>query len=179
MRLGWSYALVPVAAALAAFLFAEARFERKLEAHLAQAGGDPAAARAPADAATRSEVAIEDLLARPGGGSETSPIVPASGTYVTRDEFAASQEEMIQSLAALLNQYDQREDQETLDLLQAMYERLNRQQLYDYRQLAGRVDDLGRELVVSRGLAEEKIEELLGPEVPHETGGQEAPIEEE
>jgi hypothetical protein len=173
------FALVAAAAAGVAFLAAEARFERRLEARLGTesrelaqstpSGGTPR---------QRPEMPIEDLLARPGAGTDASPLVPASGTYVTRAELEADRDEMLQSLAVLLNQYDQREDQETLDLLQAMYERINRQQLYDFRQLAGRVDNLGRELILSRSVAEQKIEDLLGPEQSRESGAQGAPAPE-
>jgi hypothetical protein len=182
MRMNWGFALVTAAVAGVAFLAAEARFERQLEARLSPAGKELAQSRpVPTGSGieARPEMPIEDLLGRPGAGTDASPIVPASGSYVTRAELEANRDEMLQSLAMLLNQYDQREDQETLDLLQAMYERLNRQQLYDFRQLAGRVDNLGRELIVNRSAAEQKIEELLGPEQSREGGTQEAPVTEE
>jgi len=178
LRMNWASWLVTAAVAGVAFLAAEARFEQQLEARLAPARGEMAQ-RPPTEIGTRPEVPIEDLLARPGAGSEASPVVPVTGSWVTRDELDANRDDMLQSLAVLLNQYDQQEDQETLDLLQAMYERLNRQQLYDFRQLAGRVDDLGRELIVNRSVAEQKIEELLGPEPPRENGGQQAPTPDE
>ncbi|MGQ0720326.1 MAG: hypothetical protein ACT4PE_01990 [Candidatus Eiseniibacteriota bacterium] len=182
MRMNWGFALVTAAVAGVAFLAAEARFERRLEARLSTAGGELAQSR-PAETSgldARPEMPIEDLLGRPGSDADAGLIVPASGTYVTRDELEANREDLLQSLAMLLNQYDQREDQETLDLLQAMYERLNRQQLYDFRQLAGRVDNLGRELIVNRSVAEQRIEELLGPEQqPRESGAQQAPVQEE
>jgi anti-sigma factor RsiW len=180
LRGSWGFALVAAAAAGVAFLAAEARFERRLEARLGTESRDLVQS-APSGSVLdqRQDVPIEDLLARPGGGTDASPVLPATGTYVTRAELEASRDEMLQSLAVLLNQYDQREDQETLDLLQAMYERVNRQQLYDFRQLAGRVDNLGRELIVNRSVAEQKIEELLGPEQSREGGTQEAPVTEE
>lgn len=164
-----AWALATAAIALGAFMVADSRLDSKVEEQLASrlASVPPAAT----ESDSRS-VALEDL-ARTGGGP--GEVVLTAAPYVTREELQDSNEQMMQSLATLLNQYDQKKDDETLDLLRAMYERVNQQQVYDYRQLAGRIDDLGRELVVSRSLAEQRIEELLGPATPRDANEEPTP----
>ncbi|NNE44365.1 MAG: hypothetical protein HKN12_09160 [Gemmatimonadetes bacterium] len=135
-----------------------------LRAQVEQASGAGAPAGGSTEQDLRNLMQARDLTSSPG--TSDGVIQQASDSYLTRTEWSAEREEFMQSLVSLLNEYSERKDSENLDLLQAMYERVNQQQLYDYRQLAGRVDDLGRELLVSRSLAEDKIEQLLGPARP-------------
>lgn len=168
---GPAWAMATAAIAVAAFFLADARMDSKVEQQVAsRLGSTPSVTGGTGS----TGVALEDLARSRGG--QGSEVVQTAG-YVTRDELQDSNEQLMQSLAALLNDYSEKKDGETLDLLRAMYERVNQQQLYDYRQLAGRIDDLGRELVVSRGMAEQKIEELLGPATPRDLNGEPTPTD--
>jgi hypothetical protein len=165
-----AWGLATVGAAVAAFLIADARVDRKVEERLAGLGLDRGERAAPALTGPGTSPLPLELGTRPltGSGSE---IVPASGQYMTREEYDQGTDQLMGSIAQVLNEYGQRRDQETLDLMQAMYERVNQQQLYDYRQLNGRLEDLGHELLLSRSLAESRIEDLLGPAQPRDPAG--------
>lgn len=162
-----AWGLATVGAAVAAFVIADARVDRKVEERLASLGLERVGTAAPAGSETAAPSLPLELGTRPlaANGSE---IVQASGTYLTREEYERGNDQLMGSIASVLNEYGQRRDQETLDLMQAMYERVNQQQLYDYRQLNGRLEDLGHELLLNRSLAESKIEELLGPVQPRD-----------
>lgn len=173
---GPAWGLATAAAVAAVFLIGNARTASRLSemqaevaALKAQSASAPAPVGNPLDttAGALASGAGLELTTRPpkSGGSE---IVQASGSYVTHDDLDRSNDQLMGSIASVLNEYGQRRDQETLDLLQAMYERVNQQQLYDYRQLNGKLDDLGHELLLNRSMAEDKIEKLLGPAQPRD-----------
>lgn len=174
---GWGaapgFALGAAAVAIAVFTLSggdddELRAEiASLRAQVEQASSGPAATPSGTPRLTLDDIAARELTTTPPA-STGGVIQQASGSFLTRDEWNQDREEFMQSLVSLLNEYGDRKDAENLDLLQAMYERINQQQLYDYRQLSGRVDDLGRELLVNRSLAEDKIEQLLGPATPRQ-----------
>jgi hypothetical protein len=166
-----AWGLATAGVAVAAFLIADARMNSKLEERLAAledrgTGAVPAGTEASTSNPPPFELGTRPLAGNAGNGG--SEIVTASGTYLTRDEYERGNDQLVGSIASVLNEYGQRRDQETLDLMQAMYERMNQQQLYDYRQLNGRLEDLGHELLLNRSLAENKIDELLGPAKPRD-----------
>ncbi|HMB71404.1 MAG TPA: hypothetical protein VKU85_19000 [bacterium] len=165
-----AWGLATAGVAVAAFLIADARMNSKLEERLAALEQDQYVGSAPAQTGTSTSTPPAfDLGARPlTTDGSTGEIVQASGSYLTREEYERGNDQLMGSIASVLNEYGQRRDTETLDLLQAMYERVNQQQLYDYRQLNGRLEDLGHELLLNRSLAEDKIDQLLGPAKPRD-----------
>lgn len=101
---------------------------------------------------------------REGGGP-----VPVSASYMTREEFDSYNGQLLSTLAALLNDYDVRRDQETADLMQGLYRRVNEQQVFDYERVNRRLDALGMQVAVDRGRS------LDGPQGADSTTNQSVP----
>jgi hypothetical protein len=80
------------------------------------------------------------------GVSSTPGVVPVSGPYLTHDEFNSYNSQLMSTLAQLLNQYDQQRDREVTDLMQALYRRINDQQVFNYERVSRRIDSLGDDL---------------------------------
>ena len=168
----WGVATAVVATA--AFLIADSRVDDKVAREIAALRAPPAPTSAPA--ATLRESAPVELRSGIQDADPSGTILQASDEYVTKADFQNRNDALVQSLVTLLNEYGERQDQETLDLMQAMYERVNQQQLYDYRQLSGRVENVRRELVASRSIQEQTIEDLLGPAAPRDEAQDLAPL---
>jgi len=88
----------------------------------------------------------------------------ASGPFVTPEDLNNYHQELMTSLVSLLNDYDARRAEDVSGLVQSLYERVNNQQLYDYRQVNDRIDALGAELLFQEDRHEQSLDELLGPE---------------
>lgn len=120
-----------------------------------------------------------ELSARPSPGPSTggAGIVPASGTYITEDEFNRYNTELMTTLVGLLNRYDEQRDEETAELLRGLYAKMSERQLYDYERTNRRIDALGAGLIAERGRTQ-SIEDILGGgspgnDIPARNGGEE------
>jgi hypothetical protein len=180
-----AWGLATAVVAILAFLIADSRVDDKVSQEIAALearSATQAPTGMPRDAARPAGVTMEEFLAAAPGSADSRPggeIVPASAEYVTQAELQARNDALVQSLVRLLNEYGERHDQSTLDLMQAMYERVNQQQLYDYRQLAGSVEDVRQELRLNRTEAEQQIEDLLGPAGPRKERNDQPPTSED
>jgi hypothetical protein len=156
------WGLATAAAAFIAFVLADLRFQGRLERELA--ARDAAVAPAPA-------VAERDALPQLGTGRPIEPAADAgemlrvgSDTqYLTPSDLQNYNGELMTVLVDLLNQYDARRADEVNGLVQALYERINRQQVFDYRQINNRIDAVGAELLLEKDRHERALDELLGP----------------
>lgn len=121
-----------------------------------------------------------ELSSRPSSGAPAggAAIVPASGTFVTEDEFARYNTELMTTLVQLLNRYDEQRDQETAELLRGLYAKMSERQLYDYERTNRRIDALGVGLIAEQGRTR-SIEDILGDgsasgdDIPARNGGEE------
>jgi len=102
------------------------------------------------------EMARRPEASGPAGGA----VVPVGAEYLTQDEFESYNTELMTTLAGLLNRYDERRDRETAELLQALYQRINERQGFDYERVNRRIDALGESLVLETS-RNRTIEELL------------------
>ena len=129
----------------------------------------------PTDPAT-SEVVPGRLATTPGGVLSGSPIdhlvrdplrdpsgseVVPVGAYLTRDDLRTYDENLILMLSELLNAYSEKRDREVTEGFQSFYQRVNSRQDYDYQQLAGRIDVLGRELLLESDRNARGFQEIL------------------
>jgi hypothetical protein len=137
------------------------RFQGRLERELAARD----AAVAPPATVTRDPLA--DLgkglpLERTGDAAEILQ-VGSDTRYLTAEDLQKYNGELMATLVELLNQYDSRRADDVNGLVQALYERINRQQLFDSRQLNNRIDAVGAELLLEKDRHERALDELLGP----------------
>jgi hypothetical protein len=110
------------------------------------------------------------------GGDVGSTVVPVSGSYMTRDEFESYNAQLLSTLAQLLNNYDERRDHETADLMQGLYQRINEQQVFDYERVSRRIDALGMQVAVDKGRSLDEPQGAARPSnesVPGRTEGEE------
>ena len=164
-----SFAVTPawgLAAAAALLLIAGAfglRVER-VEGGVAFRFGDRPAANGPAGPAM-SPGGAEFATARPGNGgapgATDSPIMPASGSYLTRDDLKAYDADLMLTLAALLNEYSRKRDREVTEGFQSLYQQVTTERLYNDEQLAGRIDVIGRELLLETDRSARGFREVL------------------
>jgi anti-sigma factor RsiW len=172
---GPAWGLATAAAALFAFVLADMRFQSRLEQELAARLPDsrPALNAAPA--------AADDPLAGLGRGQSVEPVGPgrativpqdpgseirqvsSKGSFLTQDDLSTYNSELMTTLVDLLNQYDARRADEVSGLVQALYERVNSQQVFDYRQVNNRIDAVGAELLLQKDRHERTLDQLLGP----------------
>jgi hypothetical protein len=102
-------------------------------------------------------------LARRGDPSG-SVITPATADrFLTKDEFASENTELMTTLADLLNRHEARRESDVAGLVESLYTRVSSQQLYDYRELKNRIDALGVELALERRRVDHDLGELIGP----------------
>ncbi|MGH2569587.1 MAG: hypothetical protein ACRDGR_00085, partial [bacterium] len=86
-----------------------------------------------------------------------------SDGYLTPNDLQNYNGELMTVLVDLLNQYDARRADDVNGLVQALYERVNRQQVFDNRQLNNRIDAVGAELLLEKDRHERALDQLLGP----------------
>ncbi len=93
----------------------------------------------------------------PSGSLETLPVgrQPAvagdENRYITRTEFDAYSSGMMRTLAAVLNEYARRRDQQVTDVLQTAFSGIAEKQNEDYRDLQGQLE------VLKLGLSEDQV----------------------
>ncbi|GJM45151.1 MAG: hypothetical protein DHS20C21_19930 [Gemmatimonadota bacterium] len=92
-------------------------------------------------------------------------VVPASA-YVTREDLKTYDENLILMLSELLNAYARNRDREVTEGFQSVYQEVNARQDYDYQQLSGRIDVLGRELLLETDRSARGFQEILTNEPP-------------
>jgi hypothetical protein len=156
------WGLATATAAFVAFVLADMRFERRLERELAARD----AALAPPPAATTRDPFAELGAGRaiePAGEAAELVQVGSDTRYLTADDLQKYNGELMTTLVELLNQYDARRADDVNGLIQALYERVNRQQLFDSRQLNNRIDAVGAELLLEKDRHERALDDLLGP----------------
>ena len=157
------WGLATAAAAFFAFVLADARFQSRLERELAVR--DAATAPAPQER-SGSRGTLPGLgEGRPVLESTSGEIrqVSADSPYLTTGDLESYNTELMTTLVELLNQYDARRADEVNGLVQALYERLNSQQVFDYRQVNNRIDAVGAELLLQKDRHERALDELIGP----------------
>jgi hypothetical protein len=162
------WGLATATAAFLAFVLADMRFQSRLERELA--ARDAAVAPPPA------AVTHDPLAALGAAGRPIEPVKDkgevvrvGSDTYLTPTDLQNYNSELMTVLVDLLNQYDARRADEVNGLVQALYERVNRQQVFDSRQLNNRIDAVGAELILEKDRHERALNQLLGPERKTET----------
>jgi hypothetical protein len=100
----------------------------------------------------------QELALREGPVTSDGVLTPAS-SWVTQGDLDARNEELLMGLMNALNDYGQRRDQETYAMVQSMYQQLRDEQNRDYRQLNGRLDTMGLEVLAARNGV--SLEDLL------------------
>jgi len=160
---GPAWGLATATAAFFAFVLADARFQRKLEHELALRDAQTATSP-PRPSPGR------DLIAELGGGRSIEGGQGAAGivqtgsdAFLTSDDLQSYNTELMRTLVELLNEYDARRTDEVSGLIKALYERLNSQQVFDYRQINNRIDAVGAELLLEKDRHDRALDELLGP----------------
>jgi hypothetical protein len=146
-----AWAFATAALALVVLAFAGFRVERVPGGVAFRVGGAPPPAtpqRELPGVGTGQPLELGSRAGAPPGGSQ---VVPVSGSYLTHDEFNAYNSQLMTTLASLLNQYDERRDRETTELMQSLYRRINDQQLFDYERTNRRIDALGEQLLTGSG----------------------------
>lgn len=93
-------------------------------------------------------------------------IVPASGTYLTKDEYDRYNADLMNTLVGLLNRYDEQRDSETTDLLRGLYAKVSERQMYDYERTNRRIDALGAGILAEQGRSRDIDDVLNGPSRP-------------
>lgn len=162
----WAFATAAVA--LVVLAAAGFRVERVAGGLAFRFGGDRAATSVPETLPGVGPGQPLELASRPaetGGGS----VVPVSGTYLTREEFDSYNADLMNTLVGLLNRYDERRDQETVDLLQAFYGKINDRQVWDYERINRRIDALGADLLLETNRSRSLEELLQSATVPTDT----------
>lgn len=156
-----AWGLAAAAMALVVLAAAGFRVERVPQGFAFRFGGDRAAVPSDALPGVGAGQPLE-LAARPSPGSTAgSPgIVPASGTYLTQDEFNSYNSELMNTLVGLLNRYDEQRDAETAELLRGLYAKMSERQLYDYERTNRRIDALGAGLLVEQSRTQ-SIDDIL------------------
>jgi len=100
----------------------------------------------------------QELALREGPATSDGVLTPAS-SWVTQDDLDTHNDELLTGLMNALNDYGQRRDQETYALVQTMYQQMRDEQNRDYRQLNGRLDTMGLEVLAARNGV--SLEDLL------------------
>lgn len=167
-----SFAVTPawgLAAAAALLLIAGAfgfRVERVDGGLAFRFGGDRPAATQPAGRPVSpggAELASNGPDAMPdSGGANRSPVVPVSADgYLTRDDLKSYDADLMLTLAQLLNEYSRKRDQEVAEGFQSLYQQVTTERLYNDEQLAGRIDVIGRELLLETDRSARGFREVL------------------
>jgi hypothetical protein len=162
---GPAWGLATATAAFFAFVIADARFQSRLERELAARDAESMSAPAPRGSVTPRDPFAELGNGRPVLDDSSGEIrqVSSDKPFVTTDDLQSYNSELMTTLVELLNQYDARRADEVNGLVQALYERLNSQQVFDYRQVNNRIDAVGTELLLQKDRHERALDELLGP----------------
>ena len=101
-----------------------------------------------------------DNLGRLGVNRSADDVaVPVS--YVTREDLQQYDENLILMLSQLLNAYAQKRDREITEGFQTFYSQVAERQDLDYQQLSGRIDVLGRELLLELDRSARGFQEIL------------------
>jgi hypothetical protein len=165
----WGLSLATVAAL--AFAFGQRSTASDVDARIERAVAQQMESVKATLAASQSTVRPETLLgegpalelARRGDPSG-SVITPATADrFLTKDEFASENTELMTTLADLLNRHEARRESDVAGLVESLYTRVSSQQLYDYRELKNRIDALGVELALERRRVDHDLGELIGP----------------
>jgi len=158
LALGSSWGIAAAAVLVAALALGHFRVERVaggLAFRFGEAGRSvPSPAPGPSASDGLAMRPGEDALFASGPGRNAPggvPVVPATseGTgpaqpaYLTREEFQAYTAGMTQTMLALLNEYGQRRDRETVAYLQAAWTEIQRRQGEDYQDLRQRIETVG------------------------------------
>ncbi len=142
------------AAAVVLLVLAVSDFRvQRVDGGIAFRFGEPAPESAPTQVAGTPprDLTLDGLpTARPAGnlGNPNSAVTPVAAEYVTQTELDQYNAQLMLSLAELLNTYGRQRDERVSDGMQTLYQQVVSQQNYDYQELAGRIDVLGRELLL-------------------------------
>jgi anti-sigma factor RsiW len=98
----------------------------------------------------------------------TGAIPPASSladappaAYVTHKDLETYNSNLMLTLAELLNQYSRKRDHDVTEGFQSLYQQVTSQRTYDYEQLSGRIDMLGRDLLLETNRNARGFQEVL------------------
>jgi hypothetical protein len=92
----------------------------------------------------------QELALGEGPVNADGVMTTVSSDLVTQSDLDTHNEELLMGLMKALNDYGQRRDQETYAMVQSMYQQLRDEQNRDYRQLHGRLDTMGLEVLAAR-----------------------------
>jgi hypothetical protein len=108
------------------------------------------------------DLAIDGLpTTRPSTADSPGNVVtPVSTGFVTQEELDHNNAQFMLSLTELLNAYGRQRDQRVSEGFQTLYQQVVSQQNYDYQELAGRIDVLGRELLLETDRSQRGFEAI-------------------
>ncbi|MBZ0267805.1 hypothetical protein K8I85_06585, partial [bacterium] len=95
-----------------------------------------------------------------GTGTPGSTIVPA-GSYITRDDLQSYDADLMLTLAELLNEYSRKRDREVSEGFQSLYQQVTSERAFNDEQISGRLDVLGRELLLETDRNQRGFREVL------------------
>lgn len=128
-------------------------------------GGDRPAVTQPAGRPASpggAELASNGPDAAPDAAANRSPIVPVGADgYLTRNDLKSYDADLMLTLAELLNEYSRKRDHEVAEGFQSLYQQVTTERLYNDEQLAGRIDVIGRELLLETDRSARGFREVL------------------
>lgn len=108
----------------------------------------------------------ETMLASGRGATESGDSDLPPEAYLTRDDLETYDSNLMLTLAQLLNEYKRHNDRNVTEGFQSLYQQVTEQRAYDYEQLSGRIDLLGRELLLETDRSARGFEEVLRNQTP-------------
>lgn len=108
------------------------------------------------------ETPAAELAASPGTSAQPADAV------LTREDLETYDSNLMLTLAQLLNEYKRQNDRNVTEGFQTFYQQVSSQRSYDYEQLSGRIDLLGRELLLETNRNERGFQEVLRNKTPEE-----------